>query len=210
MSPDITHARAMIEAWREQRADRLDPMRFRFLDALERRTALHQGEARRILDQRLSALLERYEEDLAANTGGIAEARHGLSPPGPLSELLDLLARHAATRSEDGSTGDADASGREEMAVLGDFQKLWSEVRSESQLRQSLAFVPANAGPLNSAALVQRSLALMHALSPGYLQHFLAYVDDLSWLEQLGECAAGKASTRSSTPRKRSRKKPTS
>ena len=96
------------------------------------------------------------------------------------------------------------------MAVLGEVRKLWSEVRSRSQLRQSLAAVPTDAGPLNAGALVHRSLALMHELSPGYLQHFLAYVDDLSWLEQLGEGAAGKQPSRSAGPRKRSRKKSSS
>jgi hypothetical protein len=38
---------------------------------------------------------------------------------------------------------------------------------------------------LNSAVLVHRSLTLMSELSPGYLQHFLMYLDNLAWLEQL-------------------------
>jgi hypothetical protein len=57
-------------------------------------------------------------------------------------------------------------------------------------LRQSLEHAPENAGPLNSSALVHRSIALMRDMSPGYLQHFVSYVDDLSSLEQLGHGAA--------------------
>ncbi len=49
-----------------------------------------------------------------------------------------------------------------------------------------LDHVPANAGPLNSSSLVHRSLALMREVSPGYLRHFLSYVDALAWPGQLG------------------------
>ena len=77
-----------------------------------------------------------------------------------------------------------------ELAALDHFQKLWSRMRTESQLRQSLAHAPENAGPLNSSALVHRSIALMRDLSPGYLEHFVSYVDDLSSLEHLGHGAA--------------------
>lgn len=50
-----THARAMLDAWRARGADRLDPVRFHVIAALDRRAAGHSGEARRILDARLSA-----------------------------------------------------------------------------------------------------------------------------------------------------------
>jgi len=94
---------------------------------------------------------------------------------GPLGRIADELAARAPAFPE--------------MAALDDFQKLWSRMRTESQLRQSLEHAPENAGPLNSSALVHRSIALMRDLSPGYLQHFVSYVDDLSSLEQLGHGA---------------------
>src|SRR5690606_2908910 len=53
------------------------------------------------------------------------------------------------------------------------------------RLRQSQLQVPENAGPLNSSHLIHRSLLLMQERSPGYLQHFLSYIDTLSWMEQL-------------------------
>lgn len=95
---------------------------------------------------------------------------------GPLGRLADdIVAR---------------SSSFPELPALDQFQKLWSRMRTESQLRQSLQHAPENAGPLNSSALVHRSIALMRDLSPGYLQHFVSYVDDLSSLEQLGHGAA--------------------
>jgi hypothetical protein len=46
----------------------------------------------------------------------------------------------------------------------------------------------------------------MRELSPGYLRAFLAYVDDLAWLEQMGNpgSEAGSVATR----KKRARRKP--
>lgn len=210
MSTAARSARVTIDAWREQQADRLDPIRFRFIDALARRAASHEGEVRRVLDERLVALLDAYAADLAS---AIAVAPDSATSPGnarrPLGDLLEHLAGNAATWKRDVAGVDASTrpSAPAEMAALDDFRKLWSALRSESQLRQSLAFVPTDAGPLNSAALVHRSMALMRELSPGYLQHFLAYVDDLSWLEQLGQSPAGKPASRSTSTRKRTRKK---
>jgi Protein of unknown function (DUF2894) len=98
---------------------------------------------------------------------------------GPLGRLADdIVAR---------------SSSYPELTTLDQFQKLWSRMRTESQLRQSLEHAPENAGPLNSSALVHRSIALMRDVSPGYLQHFVSYVDDLSSLEQLGHGAAAVA-----------------
>ncbi|MDQ0009109.1 hypothetical protein J2T07_001286 [Luteibacter jiangsuensis] len=92
---------------------------------------------------------------------------------GPLGQLVDEFAGDAASRAYP------------ELPALDDFRKIWSSLRAESQLRQTLEYVPRNAGPLNSNALVHRSIELMRELSPGYLRHFLSYVDDLAWMERV-------------------------
>ena len=90
-----------------------------------------------------------------------------------------------------------------ELEALAYFRDTWSRLSSERQLRQSLAQVPGNAGPLNSSSLVHRSLSLMRELSPGYLQQFLSYVDALSWMEQLnGGSALAKDAPRGGGARK--------
>jgi hypothetical protein len=182
-------ARAIIEMWRKQHADRVDPLRFHFIDALEKRAASHGGEARRILDERLSALLKTYARDVAG-VGKHVPTEDGPFVPngpaqGPLGALVAHMAADAATRQES-LIANHPASSFPELTVLHAFRKTWSRIRSEGQLRTSLQHVPANAGPLNSSALVHRSIALMRELSPGYLQHFLSYVDDLSWMELIG------------------------
>ncbi|PXV56048.1 hypothetical protein BDW41_10940 [Dyella sp. AtDHG13] len=205
MTEAVSSARATLDAWRESRADRLDPVRFHFMDALEKRAAQLDGEARRLLDLRLDALLDAYAADVkrftAENDKDRADAE---TVRGPFAELIDQLARMAASRSD---KPDAQAA-QPEMELLGEFRRIWSAVRTESQLRQSMEDAPENAGPLNSRALVHRAIGLMRELSPGYLQHFLAYVDDLSWIEQLNGSApfAAKDTPSAANPGKRTRK----
>ncbi|WEN16739.1 DUF2894 domain-containing protein [Rhodanobacter sp. AS-Z3] len=212
MSPSRNHPRARLDAWRAQGADRLHPVRFHFIDALERRAASHEGEARRLLDGRLSQLLAAYADELDA-----VDAVGGATTPCPssasaLAELTDELSRRGSQRSQRVAVHDTQAAGvsHPPMDALDDLQKIWSTVRIESQLRQALEQVPADAGPLNSASLVHRSLTLMRELSPEYLQQFLSYVDALSWIEQLrsSSSASGKNTVGAGSPGKRSRRKP--
>src|SRR5262249_2861806 len=161
VTDEAMQARRRLDAWREQAADRVDPVRFHVMEALEQRAARHEGEVRQLLDERLSALLAEYAsliERETAQPAVVADARD-----------TSTLATSAAGLANRNSTP------YPERPMLGDFRQLWSRLRTESQLRQSLQPAPANAGPLNSSALVHRSIALMREVSPGYLQHFLGY-----------------------------------
>lgn len=175
------------------RPDATSAIRAQLITALEQRAANLDDEARRTLDVRLAELRE-----LDADAAHERPDANALPPhPGPLRELLDDLARKA--RPERDAYPDVPA--------LVDFRQLWSTLRSDSQLRQSIAHAPADAGPLNSAALASRAIALMQESSPGYLRSFLAYVDDLAWLGQLG--SAGPVAASGATPaKKRPRRKP--
>ncbi|WP_144140612.1 DUF2894 domain-containing protein [Paraburkholderia sp. BCC1884] len=165
-------ARTTLDAWRARGVDRVNPVRFHFIDALERRTASHSGEARRLLDERLSGLIEGYAIEIARAVSAAGAAVDD-AVPAPLAELID----HTSDRRA--------AASYPELPALDYFRDVWSKVRTEKQLRQSLQPAPGNAGPLNSSSLVHRSLSLMRELSPGYLTQFLSYVDTLAWMEQL-------------------------
>lgn len=83
-------AQHTLDAWRERGADRLDPVRFRFIDALRRRAAAHGGDARRLLDARLAALIDAYAADLrrAESNGDACECAGAPAPtpaPAPAS-----------------------------------------------------------------------------------------------------------------------------
>ncbi|VBT54572.1 chemotaxis motB protein [Burkholderia pseudomallei] len=84
---DDVAARAQhtLDAWRERGADRLAPVRFRFIDALRRRAAAHGGDARRLLDARLAALIDAYAADLRrAESNGDACECAGAPVPVPV------------------------------------------------------------------------------------------------------------------------------
>jgi len=192
-----TPARATLDAWREQGADRLDPVRFHRIDALERRAAVLDGDARDLLDARLAALIDGFAEvvaraDEAKAARDNAQATAGAPVRGAIAELVERLARDAQ----------ADRRGLD-PELVDYFRTMWSKVRTEQQYRQSLDQVPRNAGPLNSNSLVHRSLSTMRELSPEYLQQFLSYVDALAWLEDL---AGGGAQPEKEAPRAKTSK----
>jgi len=192
--------------WRAAGAGGVDPLRFHRIEALQRRAAGLAGEARRAVDAKLAALVEEYTRALAQAEGARRDDARGTPVRGALGELADLLDRGTPAAARPGIADDAsqagatdasadaaatngDGAGRSahrDLDAVQDFRRIWSDVRLRSQLRQSLQPAPAGAGPLNSASLVHRALGLMQATSPGYLRHFMAYVDALSCLEQLG------------------------
>ncbi|WP_042291117.1 DUF2894 domain-containing protein [Paraburkholderia mimosarum] len=204
-APEASGARALLDVWRARGADQLDPIRFHLIEALERRAAAHAGEARRLMDARLAELLDAFAGDLARGTSKTTRVLGDEPARSELGRLVDSLARVEPARPAGSARHEPDPE------LVEYFRKTWSRVRTEKQLRQSLDQVPRNAGPLNSSSLVHRALSLMREVSPGYLQHFLAYADALSWLEQwsasVAVAAPVKEAPRASSAKKGSRGK---
>jgi hypothetical protein len=94
-------------------------------------------------------------------------------------------------------------------------QGTWARLSAERRLARSLAEVPAGSGPLNSQWLLQRALQRLQALSPAYLQHFVAQADALLWLERasgagtapVGQVLHSEAETAPAKPRRKPRAK---
>ncbi|MFJ0621799.1 DUF2894 domain-containing protein, partial [Bordetella bronchiseptica] len=59
-------AQARLDAWRERGGEQADPLRFHYLQALARRAAGHEGQARQLLDERLAGLMAACPETAAA------------------------------------------------------------------------------------------------------------------------------------------------
>lgn len=182
---EIIDARAMLDAWREAGADRVAPVRFQFMDALQRRAAAQGGEARRLLDGKLAALIQAYETELEGAPVDAAEyapaPASAIPEPGPLAALTAYIADPGTD-----ARGAADLRATyPELQTLEYFRGVWSRVSADRQVRQSQEQVHKNAGPLNSNQLVHRALSLMREVSPGYLQQFLSYTDALMWMEQV-------------------------
>ncbi|MCG8274981.1 DUF2894 domain-containing protein [Stenotrophomonas sp. NLF4-10] len=193
MPAETAGIRARLDAWRAQGADRVDPSRFALMDALAQHAARHEGSVRKQLDARLQVLADAYADLLThppqAGTRGVET---GASPFKPLLEQLanasrlDAMPQTASTPRTDDAGEPAPAAEPSTMPLLDEFQQLWSRIRIDSLLRQCLDGLPEDAGPLHSTVLTYRAMALMREVCPDYLQHFIAYADTLTWLEQLG------------------------
>jgi hypothetical protein len=211
-------AQAMLDAWREGGADRVDPVRFRFLQAMARRSAVLDGPARQLLDERLAGHLNAYAQLLDADADADADAgpeagadagsdaepsaeRNAPLPaepandaPSALAGLLAYLADPSLNTTDGEPDWNRDALGLRDaypdVQMLEYFRAIWSRVSADRQVRQSQQQVHKNAGPLNSNQLVHRALSLMRELSPGYLQQFLSYTDALMWMEQIHAATA--------------------
>ncbi|AVQ08422.1 TPA: DUF2894 domain-containing protein [Xanthomonas vasicola pv. zeae] len=214
MSKPALSARMQLERWRSQGADQLDPVRFHLMKSLAARADAQADAVREVLEHKLGALVDDYATALKQATrrpvgrGAAAASTPGSSQSSALGALTGQMAGHAALMEVDSrKTASADAMLFPELPALDDFRRTWTTVRTASQVRQSLQDAPKDAGPLNSNVLVHRCITLMRECSPGYLQHFLGYVDALSWLEQLhtGGALANEETTPVTPGKKRSK-----
>jgi hypothetical protein len=182
---------AALAALAAQGAAEREPLRWHTLQALARRRGLLQGTAR----QRLEVRLAQRIAECAARLEAAAEAAPAAAPtPGPLAQLLAALPRETAEAAA--ATGPTPRP--PELKALRQYRRSWQQLGAEQRLAQSLAYVPPNAGPLNSPGLVYRALQRMHASAPGYLQHFIAHAEGLMALEAL----TGSAEARPAKPRR--------
>lgn len=159
-------------------------MQQRLIQAMERRAANLQGAAKQDVLAKLASLAT----DPAKPANAAADGSD--APSSPRQDTLRALLDHIGQRSTSYEHMDAGSHATSQpalppVAALAEARQLWSSLRTESQAREALAAEPMGAGPLNSAQLVHRALKLMSETSPGYLRHFLAYVDTLSHLAEI-------------------------
>lgn len=176
---------AQLEALRQAGAERLDPLRLHFLQALARRARAQPDSVRRLLDARLAQASAQLQQRLAQappvpQPDSVAAAR----PVSPLAELVRELAQAAEATSDSTVPGAGPTlRSRPELRSVRRFRKTWSALSAERQLSQARAQAPQNAGPINSHMLVLRALDLMRATSPDYLMRFMSHVETLLLLD---------------------------
>jgi hypothetical protein len=202
-------AQDAIDALRARGVHRLDPVRFRHIEALARRSAAHQGEARRLLDERLDRLL--------ADCAQQAEARRAASAPRPgparqrsaLTDLLADLSRHGAEPSAgqglaaDAGHVDPGPQAPRELRTLRQHRSTWTRLKVDRQMVQAQARVPDNAGPLHTQRLLHQALTTMREISPDYVHRLMSHVEALLSLVPTGPAAPAtkKAASRGSRER---------
>jgi hypothetical protein len=211
---------AAVEACRSRGGARADAVGFGIAEALARRAAAQQGEARRLLMQRVEQRLR--EIDVRAANQQPASTATRSEALASLSELVDRLGRSTAPvtpvagtkpGARQGTTRPAAtsfAASPRPLKAIEEHKGTWSRLRVETRLREALAQVPAGAGPLNTSHLVNRALQAMRDLSPEYLDAFMSHVDTLLRLEQAsggGDLAPRAAAPAKSRPGSRSQRK---
>lgn len=170
---------ARIEALRVVAA-RVDPVRLKYLEALAARLAGQADPVRALLCDKLAAAVAQCEQRCAAQPIEPRKKARAVACT-PLAELNRQI-RAATPRGNAADPHSAAVS--DELAGARRFRRAWLGSRTQEQVQQAARRKPANAGPLNSHALVLESLAMMSRLSPDYLRHFVGYVQALQRLEQ--------------------------
>lgn len=202
----MSDAFATLAALKESGANRVDPVRFHFLEALAQRAQAQPNTVARALEQKLSALLTEYQSrcqqaEKATRTAAKKSAKKAATQASsPLSELLKHIATStlAADTTADVAPDDEAApapriaeeaaptasSAPTELKAVRYFREDWSKLSTDQLINQSLASAPENAGPLNSHMLVLKAIQVMRDTAPAYLSNFITYIDTLQWLEQ--------------------------
>lgn len=191
--------------------------RLQRIDALAARMArLDAGPVRAVLEERLRRLLE----DVPQPDAGPARPTHAV-PANGLAALAGLLAQ-LRTRGTPAATAAADPSdatestaprpseGRDGFAplpALDAARQAWARLRLEARLRDAIAALPADAGPMHSTVLVHRAIAVMREAAPGYLLHFLGHADALAALERHCRTPRSRLPAAAADPRSRSRRR---
>lgn len=174
-------------ALRQAGAPERAPVLWHHLQTLHTRASTEPPEVSAQLGQALDRALRACETALAA-AGEPPAARSKPTPArhGALAALnAHVRQRHEHIAREAALAGESvDPS---ELASLRRFRASWSRFAAQDQVAQAITRLPDQAGPLNSHALVLRSLALMRDLSPDYLRRFLAQLDALMWLDDLAQ-----------------------
>lgn len=174
-------AAAMLASLRARGAERLDPVRFHYLETLAGRLPAQPDAVRRVLEARLAEQVESYAARFESSPPAEPAAPAAAKPPSALAELTRAIAEQFPPHGE-GSL-DARVGSPVELKTMRIFRDTWTRLSVEKQVAQAIEQAPENAGPLNSQRLVLRALATMREISPAYLGRFMAYVDALVWLD---------------------------
>jgi hypothetical protein len=184
-----------LDAMRAAGAARVDAVGWHYIESLARRTQAQSGLAQVLLKAKLQAALQQFD----ARMSMAAKSQVGPGPlHSPLAALLQDMGPQMAAQASAKTSGWPSENTR-----IQAFKKQLGQISVQKQVSQALAQAPQNAGPINSHMLVLRSLGLMRDISPDYLNRFMAHVDTLLSLEEVGKGklplkrAASSAKTRS-------------
>ncbi|MBK1614790.1 hypothetical protein CKO44_15070 [Rubrivivax gelatinosus] len=169
---------AAVQAWSRRTAP--DAVTLAIAQGLARRAATAQGTARQLL-------LARLHGRIAAESGPAAVAAalpHAEPALAGLVALVERLGRAATPVGPDATAPRLLAAEPRPLRAVAAFQGTWQRLKTDHRLRQAMAEVPANAGPLHSSRVVHRMLETLRESAPAYLEALIGQAETLALLEQ--------------------------
>lgn len=197
-----------LEALRQAGVPGFDPVRWHYIEVLAAKSQTQNPATQALLQDKLASALSQLRACMeGGREAGLSEAKPTHGPhrvareatPSPLAQLLKDWPRTAHTPGK--ATTPAQTAPLESPRAR-QFRKTLASLHVQKQVTQALAQAPQNAGPINSHMLVLRSLGLMRAHSPEYLNRFMAYVDTLLCLEEAGKTQPSAKKTAGNKPKK--------
>ena len=196
-----------VAALRASGADRFDPVRFRYIEAMSCRAEALAQPARQILQNRAQDALQTYRADLQREGDEARRSAARLVQQYPdreeqLTRLLERcefrqvrsLERRLARQASDSLVSAlteqitrrycAEQERPGELKSTRRFRDSLARANADKLLARAIEDAPDNPGPLNPEMLAIRSLTVMREISPAYLGRFVSYIDTLLWLEQ--------------------------
>ncbi|WP_162846073.1 DUF2894 domain-containing protein [Seongchinamella sediminis] len=200
----MTELRAELKALKTA-GDSADPVQLRYIESLLLRAEQRTGRLGRVLEDRARKALAAYRRQLPGRRARSAPRTDSNRPLRELNRLLaeqqrneddpraapleaalrqqELELAHDFARQANPGRPQSPAQ-REELKAARRFHSAMVRFNADKVVRQALAEVPEDAGPLNPQRLATRSLETMRDLSPHYLSRFVSYIDTLFWLER--------------------------
>ncbi|XKH01634.1 DUF2894 domain-containing protein [Marinobacter nauticus] len=189
----------LLRHLQETGAAQADPVRFRYLEALEQRLGARglQGSVHwQKLEQAVSEYHARYDQarsqpqpeapgkpELLAT---LIEQLNQAQPPAPAGGRASTLEQLIFGTTEEKPEPTRGATALQPLKSMARARADHGAETRQKRIRQAIEQTPEGAGPMNSHRLVSRAIAEMQRLSPEYLNRFVSYADTLMALEQLG------------------------
>lgn len=191
----------LLAEFRASGADQLDPVRFRYLEALAQRLAAKGLQNTRHWQKLVQAISEFQAKGELANQAAQPDEPRQSSPLAALLAVLNQAPEVPTTDSRSAleqlvfGTAAEGSVAAHHPATTGTLQPLKAMARVQAdhgaqalqdRIRHAIEQTPKDAGPMNAHRLVSRAMAELQRLSPEYLNRFANYTDTLMALERLG------------------------
>jgi len=205
------HLKHALEQVRDKQLHKHNPVQFRFIESMAGKALQYNSPVAEVITKKAIQALSNYLNNSPSQKKITESISHSHIIKSELAKLTEAMLQSdnseivvSQLTFEDElkqqekeimhSMGEASSStetqnqgSHNDLSIMRQFRQSQVKHLSERQLTRTIEEGPEDAGPLNSQALIIRSLTIMQELSPSYINRFVSYIDTLLWLEQAGK-----------------------